>query len=127
MAAIKAAQRRWIQNCAWAPEFQHVTNNASITVKSGAFRGVENRNTLLQMQGQPDEAAAIVALAEEQARRVAFLEEEPHIARFLDLSFLAMLVWDDEKPPVKGRRFGTFYCVVIYTDQENDFIRAFKA
>jgi hypothetical protein len=95
-------------------------------VKSGVFRGVENRQMLLKMSGKRDEANAIHELAQAHAEMIKMLTEEPDVVEFEDLAFVSVLVWDTEKKPVAGRRFGTQWCVVMYKDQVQDFLKAIK-
>lgn len=125
--SVRRKQRRWIENCKWAEDRVHVTTSASITVKSGAFNGVVNRQMLLRMAGKSNEAAALEALADEQRKHIQKENDEVLILRFSDLSFVSFFVWDTERKPIAGRRFGTWYGVVLYSDQENDFIHAFRS
>jgi hypothetical protein len=54
------------------------------------------------------------------------LSEEPDIVEFEDLAFVSVLVWDKDRKPIAGRRFGTQWCVIVYSDQVDDFLKAIK-
>lgn len=116
--------RRWLNSCAWYPDYVSTHEFAYITVKSGVFRGIENRQTLLKMNGKKTEAEAIHALAQKHAEMVQMLSEEPDIVEFEGLAFVSVLVWDADKKPIAGRRFGTQWCVIVYGDQVDDFLKA---
>lgn len=118
--------RRWLQSCAWYDDYISTHEYAYITVKSGVFRGIENRQTLLKMNGKKTEAESIHELAEKHAEMVKMLSEEPDIVEFEDLAFVSVLVWDKDRKPIAGRKFGTQWCVIVYRDQVPDFLKAIK-